>query len=114
MNSQFTFILISFSKLQIIFEAVVGVKNIIQAAKNAKVKRVVLVGSMGGTQKENFLNTIGEDKDGKQGNILVWKRKAQENMTVSAEHIHLGKDSKKTKNDPKRPVQNDPKRPKTF
>eukprot|EP00747_Dinoflagellata_sp_TGD_P064175 gnl/TRDRNA2_/TRDRNA2_153776_c0_seq1.p1 gnl/TRDRNA2_/TRDRNA2_153776_c0~~gnl/TRDRNA2_/TRDRNA2_153776_c0_seq1.p1 ORF type:complete len:452 (+),score=68.42 gnl/TRDRNA2_/TRDRNA2_153776_c0_seq1:59-1414(+) len=54
-----------------------GMKNIIEAAKTAGIKRVVLVGSMGGTQKENFLNTIGEGKDGSQGNILVWKRKAE-------------------------------------
>ena len=32
---------------------------------------MVLVGSMGGTQKDNFLNTIGD------GNILVWKRRAE-------------------------------------
>lgn len=54
-----------------------GVQNIIQAAKKAGVQRVVVVGSMGGAQKENFLNTIGEGKDGSQGNILVWKRKAE-------------------------------------
>ena len=31
--------------------------------------QVVVIGSMGGTQRDNFLNTIGN------GNILVWKRK---------------------------------------
>merc|ERR1739845_27270 len=54
-----------------------GVKNIIQAAKTVGVKQVVLVGSMGGTQKDNFLNTIGKGRDGAQGNVLVWKRRAE-------------------------------------
>lgn len=37
----------------------------------AGVRKVVLVSSMGGTDRNNFLNTIGG------GNILVWKRKAE-------------------------------------
>ena len=48
-----------------------GQKNQIDAAKTAGVKRVVLCSSMGGTQPENFLNTIGN------GNILLWKRKSE-------------------------------------
>lgn len=41
------------------------------AAKAAGVSKVVVCGSMGGTQRDNFLNTIGD------GNILVWKRRAE-------------------------------------
>lgn len=37
----------------------------------AGVKKVVIISSMGGTQPNNFLNTIGN------GNILLWKRKVR-------------------------------------
>lgn len=37
-------------------------------------KHFVFVGSMGGTQPENFLNTIGKKPDGTGGDILIWKR----------------------------------------
>ena len=34
--------------------------------------------SMGGTDENNFLNSIGKAKDGSgDGDILVWKRKAE-------------------------------------
>lgn len=34
--------------------------------------------SMGGTDKNNFLNTIGKNKNGSgNGDILIWKRKAE-------------------------------------
>jgi len=49
----------------------IGQKMQIDSAKKNGVRKVVLVGSMGGTQKDNFLNTIGD------GNILVWKRRAE-------------------------------------
>jgi len=53
-----------------------GAKNQIDAAKAAGVKHFVFVGSMGGTQPGNFLNTIGRvDGDERSGNILLWKRK---------------------------------------
>jgi len=48
-----------------------GGKAQIDAAVAAGVKQFVYVGSMGGTQSDNFLNTIGD------GNILLWKRKAE-------------------------------------
>lgn len=48
-----------------------GQKAQIEAAKAAGIKKVVIVSSMGGTDRDNFLNTIGG------GNILVWKRKAE-------------------------------------
>lgn len=39
---------------------------------------------MGGTQPDNFLNTIGKvDGDEKSGNILIWKRKAEEYLIQS-------------------------------
>ena len=41
-------------------------------AVKAGVKKIVLVSSMGGTDPNNNLNKIGG------GNILVWKRKAEE------------------------------------
>jgi uncharacterized protein YbjT (DUF2867 family) len=49
-----------------------GALNIFNAAKDAGVRRIVLVGSMGGTKKDNYLNTVGDN-----GNILVWKRLAE-------------------------------------
>lgn len=55
----------------------VGQKNQIDAAKEAGVGKVVLVSSMGGTQPENPLNKFGN------GNILLWKRKAEEYLVRS-------------------------------
>lgn len=52
-------------------------KNQIDAAKKAGVKKVVLVSSMGGTQIDNFLNTMGD------ANILLWKRKAEMYLKAS-------------------------------
>ncbi|CAH8387167.1 unnamed protein product [Eruca vesicaria subsp. sativa] len=55
----------------------IGQKNQIDAAKAAGVKQIVLVGSMGGTNINNPLNSIGN------GNILVWKRKAEQYLADS-------------------------------
>jgi uncharacterized protein YbjT (DUF2867 family) len=61
-----------------------GAKNQIDAAKNAGIKHFIYVGSMGGTQPDNFLNTIGRiDGDELSGNILLWKRKAEEYLIAS-------------------------------
>jgi uncharacterized protein YbjT (DUF2867 family) len=61
-----------------------GAKNQIDAAKLAGVKQFVFLSSMGGTQPENFLNTIGKnDQDPNSGNILLWKRKAEEYLIAS-------------------------------
>lgn len=49
----------------------------IDAAKAAGVKHIVLVGSMGGTDKNHPLNRIGN------GNILIWKRKAEQYLIDS-------------------------------
>ncbi|GAX79198.1 hypothetical protein CEUSTIGMA_g6638.t1 [Chlamydomonas eustigma] len=54
-----------------------GQKAQVDAAKAAGIKRVVVVGSMGGTQPENFLNTLGN------GNILKWKRRAEQYLIES-------------------------------
>ncbi|CAM9472080.1 unnamed protein product [Ectocarpus sp. 6 AP-2014] len=60
-----------------------GAKALIDAAKSAGVKHFVYVGSMGGTQPDNFLNTIGKQEDGTGGDILLWKRKAEEYLIAS-------------------------------
>ncbi|KXZ44869.1 hypothetical protein GPECTOR_61g822 [Gonium pectorale] len=54
-----------------------GQKVQIDAAKAAGIKKVVLVSSMGGTDKENNLNKLGD------GNILQWKRKAEQYLIAS-------------------------------
>ena len=61
-----------------------GAKNQIDAAKAAGIKHFVFVSSMGGTDSTNFLNTIGRiDGDELSGNILLWKRKAEEYLISS-------------------------------
>ncbi|CAH9130559.1 unnamed protein product [Cuscuta epithymum] len=55
----------------------IGQKNQIDAAKAAGVKHVVLVGSMGGTNPNHPLNSLGN------GNILVWKRKSEQYLADS-------------------------------
>lgn len=49
----------------------------IEGAKAAGVEHIVLVGSMGGTDPNHFLNKIGN------GNILIWKRKAEQYLIDS-------------------------------
>ncbi|VAI39150.1 unnamed protein product [Triticum turgidum subsp. durum] len=55
----------------------IGQKNQIDAAKAAGVKHIVLVGSMGGTNPNHPLNSLGN------GNILVWKRKSEQYLADS-------------------------------
>lgn len=55
----------------------IGQKNQIDAAKSIGVKQIVLVGSMGGTDLNHPLNKLGN------GNILVWKRKAEQYLADS-------------------------------
>ncbi|OAY43677.1 uncharacterized protein At5g02240 [Manihot esculenta] len=55
----------------------IGQKYQIDAAKDAGVKHIVLVGSMGGTNPNNPLNSLGN------GNILIWKRKAEQYLADS-------------------------------
>ncbi len=62
----------------------VGQKKQIDLAKKMGVKHVVLVSSMGGLDKDNFLNQIGKDKNGEgHGDILIWKRKAERYLCLS-------------------------------
>ncbi len=55
-----------------------GQKAQIDAAVKAGVSKVVVCSSMGGTQPDNFLNSIGRRADGTGGDILKWKRKAEQ------------------------------------
>ncbi|KAG6551521.1 hypothetical protein Mapa_006944 [Marchantia paleacea] len=52
-----------------------GQKAQIDAAKEAGVKQIVLVGSMGGTNENHPLNYLGN------GKILIWKRKAEKYLS---------------------------------
>lgn len=64
-----------------------GQVNQIDAAKAAGVNHIVLVGSMGGTDENHMLNSIGN------GNILIWKRKAEQylvNSGIDYTLIHAG------------------------
>ncbi|MEM8676359.1 MAG: SDR family oxidoreductase [Cyanobacteria bacterium P01_G01_bin.67] len=54
-----------------------GQKNQIDAAQQAGVEQIVLVGSMGGTNENHPLNQMGN------GNILIWKRKAEQYLIDS-------------------------------
>lgn len=61
-----------------------GAKNQIDAAKRAGIKHFVFLSSMGGSQPENFLNTIGRVAGNDlSGNILLWKRKAEKYLIES-------------------------------
>ena len=60
-----------------------GAKLQIDAAKAAGVKKFVFISSMGGTDPDNFLNTIGRQEDGSGGDILLWKRKAERHLMAS-------------------------------
>ena len=60
----------------------------IDFAKKVKIPHVVVVGSMGGTDTNNFLNRVGKTtlKNGTvtgNGDILVWKRKAERYLVNS-------------------------------
>lgn len=55
-----------------------GQKNQIDTAKKAGIKHIILVGSMGGTNDNHPLNRLGN------GNILIWKRKAEQYLMDSA------------------------------
>lgn len=54
-----------------------GQLNQIDAAQAAGVEHIVLVGSMGGTNPQHPLNKMGN------GNILIWKRKAEQYLIDS-------------------------------
>ncbi|MCG8366047.1 MAG: SDR family oxidoreductase [Pseudanabaenales cyanobacterium] len=54
-----------------------GQKNQIDAAVEAGVEHIVLVGSMGGVSENHPLNRLGN------GNILIWKRKSEQYLIDS-------------------------------
>lgn len=54
-----------------------GQKNQIDAAKKQGIEHIVLVGSMGGTNENHPLNSLGN------GKILIWKRKAEQYLIDS-------------------------------
>lgn len=61
-----------------------GQKAQIDFAKKLGIPHVVLVSSMGGTYPDDFLNTLGKDKNGNgNGDILIWKRKAEKYLVDS-------------------------------
>ena len=61
-----------------------GQINQIDWAKRNSMERVVIVSSMGVTDPDNFLNNVGKNKDGTgHGDILQWKRKAEEYLVES-------------------------------
>jgi uncharacterized protein YbjT (DUF2867 family) len=60
-----------------------GQKNQIDAGKQAGVKHIVVCSSMGGTNPENPLNKLGVSDNKKDGNILLWKRKAEKYLVDS-------------------------------
>uniref|UniRef100_A0A0G4G889 NAD(P)-binding domain-containing protein n=1 Tax=Chromera velia CCMP2878 TaxID=1169474 RepID=A0A0G4G889_9ALVE len=61
-----------------------GAVNQINAAKKAGVKKFVFLGSMGGSQPDNFLNSVAKDpQTGERGDILLWKRKAERYLIES-------------------------------
>lgn len=67
-----------------------GQKAGIDAAKAAGVKQVILISSMGGTDPNHELNKLGN------GNILQWKRKAEQYLVASGMSytiIHPGGES---------------------
>ncbi|KMZ57198.1 Uncharacterized protein, chloroplastic [Zostera marina] len=55
----------------------IGQKNQIDAAKTSGVNHIIVVGSMGGMDINHPLNRLGN------GNILVWKRKAEQYLADS-------------------------------
>lgn len=61
-----------------------GQKAQIDLAERLGVSQVVIVSSMGGTDKDNFLNSVGKSVDGSgNGDILLWKRKAEKYLVDS-------------------------------
>jgi hypothetical protein len=55
-----------------------GQINQIELAKQLGIPHVVVVSSMGGTDPNNFLNSVGKSQDGTgHGDILYWKRQAE-------------------------------------
>ena len=71
-----------------------GQVALIDLAKQHNMQQVVVIGSMGGTDEDNFLNSVGKKPDGTGGDILVWKRRAErylaEKSDLDSVIIHPG------------------------
>ena len=61
----------------------IGQKTQVDLAKECGVQHVVVVGSLGYTKKSHPLNSIGN------GNILLWKKKAEEYLMDSGDLLLL-------------------------
>lgn len=61
----------------------IGQKAQIDLAKKLGMKKVVVVSSMGSNDPDHFLNAVGKNPDGSGGDILLWKRKAEEELINS-------------------------------
>eukprot|EP00429_Kryptoperidinium_foliaceum_P063795 CAMPEP_0176068734 /NCGR_PEP_ID=MMETSP0120_2-20121206/34313_1 /TAXON_ID=160619 /ORGANISM="Kryptoperidinium foliaceum, Strain CCMP 1326" /LENGTH=291 /DNA_ID=CAMNT_0017402359 /DNA_START=344 /DNA_END=1219 /DNA_ORIENTATION=+ len=56
----------------------------IELAKKMGMKKVVVVSSMGASNPDHFLNSVGKNRDGTgNGDILTWKRKAEKYLVES-------------------------------
>jgi nucleoside-diphosphate-sugar epimerase len=73
-----------------------GQVNQIELAKQLNIPHVIIVSSMGGTDPNNFLNTVGKTFDKKtgttsgHGDILLWKRRAEKYLVeVSAQAAYF-------------------------
>jgi uncharacterized protein YbjT (DUF2867 family) len=56
----------------------------IEMAKKLGIQQIVLVSSMGTTDPNNFLNSVGKKPDGTgHGDILLWKKKAEDYLIQS-------------------------------
>jgi nucleoside-diphosphate-sugar epimerase len=73
-----------------------GQVNQIELAKQLNIPHVIIVSSMGGTDPNNFLNTVGKTFDKKtgtssgHGDILLWKRRAEKYLVeVSAQAVYF-------------------------
>ena len=64
----------------------------IDLAKQLGIPHVVLISSMGGTNPDNFLNSVGKSTASKHGHgdILVWKRKAEKYLVEVSRLERMG------------------------
>lgn len=60
--------------------------NLVQQLPN--MKQIVVVGSMGGTDPNNFLNAVGKNSAGTgNGDILLWKRQAERYLVYNTTNL---------------------------
>ena len=61
-----------------------GQVALIDLAKQCQMDQVVVVGSMGGSDPNNFLNAVGKNGATGHGDILLWKRKGEKYLVESS------------------------------